>query len=184
MGFSLGKILKIAAPIGLGMINPALGAAAGGILGGLGQKQQGQQDLAAQLAYERPNQNTPFGSQNWAKDAQGNWTGTTTMNPEDQARMDAWRKIAMSRMGVAGAQDLSRYSKAPDYNKMGLGHLASAWGAQEGGTTGQRPWASSPYASLGGNMLRDLQFAGPSANNPQSQFMSQSWGRTPMQGGQ
>jgi hypothetical protein len=62
-----------------------------------------------------------------------------------------------------------------DYNKMGLGSLANAFGIGEG-TTGKRPWADREYSSLGGDALNFLQFAeGNGTAQP-----SQTWGSQPI----
>lgn len=154
---------------------------ASGLMGGANTKSNAraqQQQYIDALRANRPNQYNPFGGLEWSQDDKGNWTQKVSMNPEDQARLDAFRKIAMGRLEKAGMIDLP--TAKMNYDAMGLGSLAAAAGIGQG-TTGKRPWADSPYASMGGNMLRELQYVGPSANNPVSAFQQYSWCNTPQQ---
>jgi hypothetical protein len=45
--------------------------------------------LRYQTNANRPTQNTPWGQEAWEKDAAGNWTQNTTLNPESQRALDA-----------------------------------------------------------------------------------------------
>lgn len=112
------------------------------------------------LQAQRANQVNPHGSLTWTKDDKGNWTQTTAYNPQEQARLDMFNKIAADRMNRAGKVDLSVYDKPMDWNALGFGALASAAGVQPGGTTGSRPWYNtiSPYSNLGGRGM------GPNTN--------------------
>lgn len=137
-----------------GILGGALGAFGGKKQSDLGKEQRAQDAArwAETLAYNRPNQNNPFGSMAWTKDDKGNWTQNVTFNPAEQERLDMFRNLAKNRMNMAQGMDLSRYGKPIDYNALGLGHIASAAGGQ--GTTGQRQWTNNPYAgSFGGNYL-------------------------------
>jgi hypothetical protein len=61
------------------------------------------QQLASQdTAVNRPNQNTPFGSTQWVQGPNGQWTQNVSLNPQDQARLDATRGQAAGLLGQAG----------------------------------------------------------------------------------
>lgn len=49
-----------------------------------------------QTAANRPDQITPWGSSTWAKDANGKWTETQTLNPAEQAQLDSQRTVQTS----------------------------------------------------------------------------------------
>lgn len=54
------------------------------------------------LQANRPNQYTPFGSSEWTQDpTTGAWTQRTSLNPQDQQRLDQFRGIASGRMNDA-----------------------------------------------------------------------------------
>lgn len=50
----------------------------------------------------RVNQYTPYGSQTWSQDPQGNWTQNTNLNSTGQSLLDANNR---SSLGLAGLQD-------------------------------------------------------------------------------
>ena len=52
-----------------------------------------QKQLALQTEANRPNRETAYGSERWTQDPGGNWTQTTTLNPAEQAQLDANRGI-------------------------------------------------------------------------------------------
>lgn len=70
------------------------------------QAQTSQQQQIAQdaLNQNRYNESTPFGSRQWTRDAQGNWTSTTSLSPEQQALYD--QDVALSRQYGQTAQSL------------------------------------------------------------------------------
>jgi len=162
MGFNLGSILGVAAPIVGSLIGGPAGGAIGSAVGGLfGQKQAAGQaqgmnwaDYQKSLQAARPDQVNPFGSIKWSQDPKtGNWTQTGALNDQDQARLDAFRGIAADRMKYAGGLS-SQFSSQPiDWNSLGFGALAKAAGVQGAGNTGQRPWASSPFTSVANEAL-------------------------------
>lgn len=53
------------------------------------QLAQNQQLWNQQQQANRPNQNNPYGSVSWTKDANGNWTQTETWDPKIKENMDA-----------------------------------------------------------------------------------------------
>lgn len=58
---------------------------------GAASKQAGADQAAwtQQTQANRPNQSTPFGSSSWTKDASGNWTQSTQLDPQLQAALDS-----------------------------------------------------------------------------------------------
>jgi hypothetical protein len=69
------------------------------------------QDAAAkQASYDkalqanRPNQVGPTGSLTWNQDPSGNWTQTTTMNPQEKAIMEAGQQNQLGVQGKIGEQ--------------------------------------------------------------------------------
>lgn len=150
-----------------GAIGGPVGASIGGgltsaVMGGLSTKNNAAAALAAQLRAERPNQTNASGAtSNWTQDAQGNWTQKVAFGPEEQARRDLFNQIAQSRMQGAKGIDLSRYAKPIDWDALGFGAMSAATGGS--GTTGKRPWANAPYTSMGGDYLRNLQYAAPTS---------------------
>ena len=156
---------------GLGQLGSALGGAIGGGLKTKGNAKAQQQQYIDALRANRPDQSNPFGSLSWTEGPGGKWSQNVTMNPEDQKRLDMFRQIAASRLGQAGKIGLP--TGAIDYDKMGLGSLAAAAGIGQG-STGKRPWADSPYASMGGNMLRNLQWSQPTQIPSWMNMMSSS----------
>jgi len=183
MGFKIGKLLKIAAPIAAGMI-PGVGAIAGplaaGILGGMGEKKSSKNAFADVLRAARPDQSNAQGDQlTWTTDPKtGQAVQKVAYSPERQAQFDAFNRIATGRMGKAEGMTAGLPEGKVDYNKMGLGSLANAFGIGEG-TTGKRPWADREYSSLGGDALNFLQFAeGNGTAQP-----SQTWGSQPIASG-
>jgi hypothetical protein len=110
--------------------------------------QANRENFATALRAGRFNRNTPQGGSKWTQDADGNWTQDVTYHPEDQARLDAYRKQGGNRWKLANNIDLSRYSSGgPDYDAIGLGHLARAAGGK--GSTGQRPWSNDRWSASG-----------------------------------
>ena len=53
-------------------------------------------------ASQNPNQTTPWGNLLRTQNADGSWQQTTTLNPEDQARLDAQRQNQMQATGLQG----------------------------------------------------------------------------------
>ena len=64
-------------------------------------KSQNEQ-LKWQTNANRPNQNNPWGSVSWSQDPQGNWTQNVTLNPAEQAQLDANRGIQKGLTDTAG----------------------------------------------------------------------------------
>jgi hypothetical protein len=126
----------------------------------------------AALRANRVNQYNPWGSSEWVQDEKGNWTQNQNLNPAEQSRLDDFRQIAANRMNAGKGINLSHFSTPMDYESMGLGAIARAAGVQPGGTTGQRPWANSPYSSRAGDYLRHQ--SGPSQGYAQT--MQQHYG--------
>lgn len=56
------------------------------------------------LQANRPNQVGPTGSLTWSQDPSGNWTQTTTMNPQEQAIMEAGQQNQLGVQGKIGEQ--------------------------------------------------------------------------------
>lgn len=70
-------------------------------------KQQAEIDKAAaaeQTQANRPTQVGPTGAVNWTKDAQGNWTQTTTLDPWTEAQWRSAQGLTSSAMNQANAQ--------------------------------------------------------------------------------
>jgi hypothetical protein len=63
-------------------------------------QQQNQQALRA----NRPNQVGPTGSLTWSQDPAGNWTQTTTMNPQEKQIMEAGQENQLGVQGKIGEQ--------------------------------------------------------------------------------
>jgi len=95
-----------------------------------------QAAVDAQTQANRPNQSTAFGSSNWTKDANGNWTQALSMNPADQAHLDANRGIAsdltsqiagQQPLSMEGAPEMTGYDTSnmvkPDYSNLGGGQF-------------------------------------------------------------
>jgi hypothetical protein len=59
--------------------------------------------LQYQTNANRPNQNTPFGSTEWSKDADGNWTQNTSLNADSQRALDAQLGLTADRSELGGA---------------------------------------------------------------------------------
>jgi hypothetical protein len=59
--------------------------------------------LQYQTKANRPNQNTPFGSTEWSKDADGNWTQNTSLNADSQRALDAQLGLTADRSELGGA---------------------------------------------------------------------------------
>jgi hypothetical protein len=70
----------------------------------LAEQTAASQKAAADSALEanRPNQNNPYGSVSWEKGADGQWTQNTTLNPAEQAQLDANRNIQKGLTDTAG----------------------------------------------------------------------------------
>jgi len=98
---------------------------------------------AEQTVANRPNQNTAFGSSNWTKGADGQWTQNQTLNPEDQALLDKHRQfqgqeqdIASGLLGKAGQTlgqplDTSGLPELQDMDLSGMNKLDPGFGAVE-----------------------------------------------------
>ncbi len=73
---------------------------------GVAQQQAGQQQESYNKALQanRPNQVGPTGSLTWAQDPSGNWTQTTTMNPQEKAIMEAGQQNQLALGGKIGEQ--------------------------------------------------------------------------------
>jgi hypothetical protein len=162
-------------------------AAAGAIIGGIfGHRAGKKKKKAAEKAYQaslqaaRPDQTNEWGDTlKWTKDDKGNWQQTVTLSPERKAQQEAYQRTAAGSMAMAEKWGQENNpSKQADWNKMGLGAFAENAGLIPKGTstTGKRPWADSPYSSMGGDSLRYLQYAGPGSEIP----MTQTWGSGPM----
>jgi hypothetical protein len=95
--------------------------------------------------YNRPDVSTPWANTAWTTGPDGRQTQTTTLNPADQANLDAYRGVMSSRLGAAGGIDLSNYKHMPDFESIGLGALAKAAGLDPNG--------KSNTADLGGGMI-------------------------------
>jgi hypothetical protein len=116
------------------------------------QSQASREIAAEQTIANRPNINTPFGSQTWEQtqgvDANGkpitNWTQNTTVSPELQGALD-------DQFAIQGARS--------DIAKGGLDNLRStlAQPVDFGGATQQRNIAQTPGV---GNLSQSLQAAG------------------------
>lgn len=180
MGFGLGKLAKIAAPMVANYFVPGSGALVSGMMQGSKTKKGAQQAYADALRAARPNQMNAGGDTlNWSVDpTTGRDVQTTKFSPEHQAQYDAFNRIATGRMGKAEGMTADLPTGKIDYDKMGLGSLASAFGIGQG-TTGKRPWADREYSSLGGDALNFLQFSeGQGGLTP-----TQTWGSRPVDAG-
>lgn len=94
------------------------------------QSQSSQELNAAQTAANRPNINTPFGSQAWTVASStdpttgqpiNRWTQNTTLTPEMQAALTAEQGITKSQAGIASGligQERTQESQPIDFNKM------------------------------------------------------------------
>jgi hypothetical protein len=73
---------------------------------GVAQQQAGMQQESYNKALQanRPNQVGPTGSLNWSQDPSGNWTQTTTMNPQEKAIMEAGQGNQLALGGKIGEQ--------------------------------------------------------------------------------
>lgn len=60
-------------------------------------------NLEAQTLANRPDQFTPFGNTQWQQDAQGNWTQTSTLNPESQRALDAQMGLMADKSELAAS---------------------------------------------------------------------------------
>jgi hypothetical protein len=179
MGF-LSKILKTAAPLAANYFVPGSGALVSGMMQGKGTKKNAKNAYADLLRAARPNQTNAAGDQlTWTTDPKtGKEVQTTSYSPERQAQFDSFNRIATGRMGKAEGMTAGLPTGNIDYNKMGLGSLANAYGIGQG-DTGKRPWADDKYSSLGGDALKFLQFSeGQGGLVP-----AQTWGSQPMGGG-
>jgi hypothetical protein len=182
----MGNFLKSILPIAAGAAGSMFGGPIGGqlagglassLLGGKGSKKSSQQAFADVLRAARPDQANAQGDQlTWTTDPKtGQAVQTTKYSPERQAQFDAFNRIATGRMGKAEGMTAGLPTGAVDYEKMGLGSLANAFGIGEG-KTGKRPWADREFSSLGGDALNFLQFAeGNGTATP-----SQTWGSQPI----
>ena len=113
------------------------------------QGQSSQQLSAAQTAANRPNINTPFGSQAWTVSPYtdpttgqvvGKWTQNTTLTPAMQAALTQQQGITKSQSDIASGligQERTQESKPIDFSKMM--QIASTPGAT---TTNANPSAS------------------------------------------
>lgn len=66
------------------------------------QLAQNQQMWNQQQQANRPNQNNPYGSVSWTKDANGNWTQTETWDPKIKENMDAILQKQKESIGGIG----------------------------------------------------------------------------------
>lgn len=80
----------------------------------LGEQQRSydREMWAEALRANRPNISNPFMSQQWSRDANGNWNLNQSLNPQDQGRLDQFRDIAANRM--TAAQNI----QTPDWSKI------------------------------------------------------------------
>lgn len=58
-------------------------------------------NLEAQTAANRPDQYTPWGSSTWQQDDAGAWTQNISLNPDQQAALDAQMGLGLSRSNLA-----------------------------------------------------------------------------------
>jgi hypothetical protein len=61
-----------------------------------------RKQLAIQTAANRPNRVNAYGEEKWSQDPAGAWTQTTTLNPAEQAQLDANRGIQKGLTDTAG----------------------------------------------------------------------------------
>gem|GEM_PF-780001 len=60
-----------------------------------------QRNIEAQTAANRPDMNTPWGSTDWTKGADGTWTGNVSLSPEQQSIFDQQQSLQAGRTGLA-----------------------------------------------------------------------------------
>lgn len=76
-------------------------------------------NLAAQTQANRPNINTPFGSQSWTKDANGNWTMSQGLSGDVQK---AFSQLKPFDLGAFGSQP--QFGAQPQFGNVGNGEQA------------------------------------------------------------
>ena len=64
--------------------------------------QASQAATDAQTTANRPNQVTPWGTSNWVKGPDGQWTQNVSLDPQDQRGLDAQQKLGADRSTFAG----------------------------------------------------------------------------------
>jgi len=107
------------------------------------------------LIANRPTQETPWGSNSWSQGADGQWKQTTTLAPEEQARLDAQRQTSAGLSQGMGS--LINASNAAMANQIKPGEMYSPdgrgfqdynpQGAREG--TGSMGQATGPEGLMG-----------------------------------
>jgi hypothetical protein len=83
--------------------------------------QSAQEAIDRQTAANRVNQYTPEGSSTWSKDANGNWSQTTTLSPEAQAAQASQQRIGQYKSNLAESllpRLQQEYGQAPDWSKL------------------------------------------------------------------
>jgi hypothetical protein len=102
-----------------------------------------QQSYDKALQANRPNQVGPTGSLTWSQDPAGNWTQTTTMNPQEQAIMEAGQGNQLGVQGKIGEQVTGF-----DTNQINLGGAPAMPNQSDFSSLGAMP-GQSDYSSLG-----------------------------------
>ncbi len=79
------------------------------------QAELSQKAVDKQTQANRPNQVNQFGSMNWSQDPQGNWTQTTTLNPQTQGLFDSYMQQA--------GQSANQVANQGAFNPTGAGSM-------------------------------------------------------------
>lgn len=93
-------------------------------------QQQGTANLEAartQTQLNRPNQNTPWGSQTWSQGPNDQWTSNITLDPTQQGLLDSSNRISqnLANVGEAGLGRVGQAQSQP-FNTAGLNPLSGA----------------------------------------------------------
>jgi hypothetical protein len=98
--------------------------------------QSSKDAIDAQTRANRANQTTPWGSNTWTQDAQGNWTNQVTLSPDQQAANDAQQRIQGYKSDIAETllpRMNEEYGKEMDWSSL-------------------TPWADAPLKSTMGQV--------------------------------
>lgn len=125
--------------------------------------------LALQTAANRPNQVNPYGTVNWNKGPDGQWTQTETLNAAEQSQLDANRQIQAGLTSTAGGLlGQAQNSLSNPLSTAGL----PAWQQYDQSKLAQVPGMSGNYGDMGqlsGN-YGDMGSFDPSKLSAQGQY--------------
>jgi hypothetical protein len=129
-----------------------------------------QRAMQDQLNANRVNQTNPWGSVDWTQGPDGRWSETTTLNPQEQQRLDQQRgmmtglgdvaqpligQVGKSLSGGVDFSGLGNFPTSPTNSQVGAG--------PQFGMVGAGPSFNTDFGSVDPNELAKMGQAGPAA---------------------